>query len=127
MTHKKLTCEELKWYFNHNGIYPDQFHLDNAMLRYRHFGDMIFKVYRGQLKNICYRTHLWFLLEMATPVAFKVNNVEFIFACMLEDENTDWESVYSYYDDAGHDAFGVVSDYLDKYHDQLLGRNYDIV
>ena len=46
---------------------------------------------------------------------------------MLDDENTDWESVYSYYDDVGRDAFGVVGDYFDKYRDQLLSRNYDII
>lgn len=122
-----MTQEELKQYFTHNGIYPDDFHLDKAMLRYQHFGDLIFKVYQKRLKNICYRTHTWFLLEMATPVAFKSYNIDFIFESMLDDENTDWESIYSYYDDAGRDVFGVVGDYFDKYRDQLLGRNYDIV
>lgn len=122
-----MTHEELKWYFNHNGIYPDDYHLEKAMLRYQYFGDLIFKVYQKKLKNICYRTHLWFLLEMATPVAIKSNNVNYIFKSMLEDEHIDWESVYSYYDYVGRDAFGVVGNYFDKYRDQLLSRNYDIV
>jgi hypothetical protein len=122
-----MTIETLKWYFNHNGIYPDDFHLKKAMLRYQHFGDLIFKVYRDKLKNICYRTHVWFLLEIATPVAFKRNNMTYIFKSMLEDEHTDWERIYSYYDAVGPDEFGSISKYFDKYRDQLLSRNYDMI
>lgn len=46
-----MTIEALKWYFNHNGIYPDDFHLKKAMLRYQHFGDLIFKVYMSGLRK----------------------------------------------------------------------------
>lgn len=51
MTRETLTSEALKWYFNHNGIYPDDFHLEKAMHRYRHFGDLIFKVYKIGLRK----------------------------------------------------------------------------
>lgn len=123
MTREKLTSETLKQYFNQHRFYPDNSYLEIAMLRYQHFGDLIFKVYHDKLKNICYRTHLWFLLEMATPVALKSNDAYYIFDSMLKDTDTDWKSIYSYYDDVGHDEFGVISDYFDKYRDQLLGRS----
>lgn len=46
---------------------------------------------------------------------------------MLKDEHTDWERIYSYYDTVGSDDFGIASSYFDKYRDQLLSRNYDMI
>ena len=127
MTSKKLTSETLKQYFNQHRFYPDNSHLEIAMLRYQHFGDSIFKTYHGKLSNIYCRTHLWFLLEMATTVALQNNNIHYIFKSMLKDEHTDWERIYSYYDTVGSDDFGIASSYFDKYRDQLLSRNYDMI
>ncbi len=127
MTGEKLTRDELKSYFNQHGVHPDNSNLEQIMRRYHHFGNAIFKVYRGKLRHIYCKTHLWFLLEMATPIASKSASINRVFGYMLKDEHTDWERIYSYYDAVGHDEFGIVSDYFEKYRDQLLGRNYDMI
>lgn len=127
MTSKKLTSETLKQYFNHHNIPVNESELEVIMFRYKHFGDSIFKTYRGKLRHIYCRTHLWFLLEMATTVALQSNNVHYIFKSMLNDEHTDWERIYTYYDAVGSDNFWVASDYFDKYRDRLLSRHYDMI
>ena len=114
-------------YFNNHDIYPSREELRRAAIRYRVFGRKMFSVYRSYLMGSYRRTHEWFLIEVANGSIIDIAPIDRIFEHMLDNENIDWQKVYGYYDMVGHDVFYDLAPYLDKYRDELLMPQYDII
>lgn len=117
----------LRNYFNDHGLYPDSAELRIATIRYRIFGRKIFSAYRIYPTGTYARGHKWFLIEAANNRITDFAPIEHIFKDMLSNENIDWQKVYTYYDMIGHDMFYDLTHYLDKYRDELLPLQYDII
>ena len=114
-------------YFNDHDLYPSREELRLSVMRYRIFGRKIFSAYRIYLTGTYARSHKWFLIEMAHHSTVNIAPIDHIFEQMLSNENIDWQKVYTYYDMIGHDMFYDLTHYLDKYRDELLSLQYDII
>lgn len=114
-------------YFNDHNLYPSREELRLAVMRYRIFGRKIFSAYRIYLTGTYARGHKWFLIEVANNRITDFAPIEHIFKDMLSNENIDWQKVYTYYDMIGHDMFYDLTHYLEKYRDELLPLQYDII
>lgn len=117
----------LRNYFNDHGLYLSTGELRRAAIRYRVFGRKMFSVYRSYLMGSYRRTHEWFLIEVANGSIIDIAPLGRIFKRMMDNENIDWQKVYAYYDMVSHDAFDELTYYLDKYRDELLMPQYDII
>ena len=117
----------LRNYFNDHSLYLSTGELRRAAIRYRVFGRKMFSVYRSYLMGSYRRTHEWFLIEVANGSIIDIAPLGRIFKRMMDNENIDWQKVYAYYDMVGHDAFDELTYYLDKYRDELLMPQYDII
>lgn len=120
---EKFLCK----YFTYHSLYLSTGELRRAAIRYRVFGRKMFSVYRSYLMGSYRRTHEWFLIEVANGSIIDVAPLGRIFKRMMDNENIDWQKVYVYYDMVGHDAFDELTYYLDKYRDELLMPQYDII
>lgn len=117
----------LRKYFTYHSLYLSTGELRRAAIRYRVFGRKMFSVYRSYLMGSYRRTHEWFLIEVANGSIIDIVPLGRIFKRMMDNENIDWQKVYAYYDMVGHDAFDELTYYLDKYRDELLMPQYDII
>lgn len=117
----------LRIYFNDHDLYPSREELRLAAMRYRVFGRTIFSAYRIYTTGTYKRSHKWFLIEVANNKIVDMAPIDRIFEHMLDNENIDWQKVYSYYDMIGHDAFYDLAPYLDKHRDELIAPLYDII
>ena len=120
---ERLLCE----YFTDHGLYLDTEDLRRATTRYRVFGRKMFRAYRSYLAGSYRRTHEWFLIEVANNSIVDIAPLDRIFKRMLDNENIDWQKIYTYYDLVGHGAFDGLTPYLDKHRDELLMPQYDII
>lgn len=117
----------LRIYFNDHDIYPNRIQLNEAKIRYRIFGRKIFSAYRIYLPGTYARSHKSFLIEVVNNKIIDIAPMDRIFENMLNNENIEWDKVYSYYDMIGHDKFGNLSPYLDNHRDELIAPSYDII
>lgn len=117
----------LREYFTYHSLHLSTRELRRATMRYRVFGRKMFSVYRSYLMGSYRRTHEWFLIEVASNAIIDIAPTGRIFKRMMDNENIDWQKVYAYYDMVGHDAFDELTYYLDKYRDELLPLQYDII
>ena len=114
-------------YFTYHSLYLSTGELRRATIRYRVFGRKMFSVYRSYLMGSYRRTHEWFLIEVANDSIIDIAPIGRIFERMCNNENIDWQKVYTYYDMIGHEKFGDLTHYLDKYRDELLIPQYDMI
>lgn len=117
----------LRNYFNGRGLYPDAEELKLVTMRYRVFGRKIFSAYGIYPTGTYARGHKWFLIEVASNSIVDFASIEHIFEDMLNNENIDWQKIYTYYDMVGHDMFYDLRPHLDKYRDELHIPEYDII
>lgn len=117
----------LRNYFNDHDIYPNRVQLNQAKIRYRVFGRKIFSAYRIYLTGTYARNHKWFLIEVAHNNIVDIAPIDHIFENMFNNKNIEWGKVYTYYDMIGHEKFGDLTHYLDKYRDELLIPQYDMI
>lgn len=122
-----MTIAELQNHLDNYGIQTSRPYLERAMRRYHYFGDDIFKVYENHLDDFYHRSDRWFLLEMSTPAAFKYRGLTTVFNYLLQAKDVKWDKIYAYYDEVGHDKFGLLGQHLDKHRYELTGDGYDIV
>lgn len=117
----------LRNYFNGRGLHPDSEELKLVTMRYRVFGRKIFSTYRIYPMGTYIRGNKWFLIEVANNSIVDFASIEHIFEDMLNNENIDWQKVYTYYDMIGHDMFYDLAPYLDKYRYELHIPEYDMI
>ena len=104
-------------------------YLDKTAIRYQYFGERMFDIYKNNLNNCVLRSSKWFLLEMVNPQkAMMTSDVYEALDGALDNVDTKlWVLAYAFYDHIGHDKFGILEQWLDKYRDTLLEYEYDMV